>query len=483
MYSQSSYKIQNFSRYIIFHIIDYLELQDAIPLIFTGKHFIQTIRYSEYGQNQLKRMIKRELGIINDFQADKEYFQNIRKEIDQKQQNNRNQNVERNDLSNDRCGKIEDKLNSFYDDFENCLQVYEQKLKWWSPQYHRIFGFKTSGGVDKMSSRLSVSNLFIPHSGHHQAFSSDIAKNILATGVFLNEDLDQLLANVEKKVQFFMGMDLKSIKRDFHQKEMKCLLQMRVFMQFQQIAPETFYEQAQYREWLLKPITHLIKKEMIITSETQLKEEIIKRALQYSNEGKEFNSLFVYGDHQNIDNAVMQEMKHKNNHYYELRHKKQIHDCEPVYYLIDQIKINLPQNFTCPAKTLAVFVHNQDIDYFENETVKLLDNCITIKDLIELRNKYPDIIPKFYHCSLNEENGLAMQNATVIFDQSMYLDSEKTFNIKNPLRLILWTKFVNRATLNTTIVRFIIFKYNLRNFTKRQHVDLQQQSSQIWTTE
>jgi len=59
--------------------------------------------------------------------------------------------------------------------------------------------------------RYSVSNLFIPTS--NCSFSSAIfAKYTCATGVFLNEDLDYLLRDVSKFMQFFFGKSLVDMK-------------------------------------------------------------------------------------------------------------------------------------------------------------------------------------------------------------------------------------------------------------------------------
>ncbi len=61
--------------------------------------------------------------------------------------------------------------------------------------------------------------------------------------------------------------------------------------------------------------------------------------------------------------------------------------------LADRIDISIAGEFTCPTKSLAIFIHNQDIDFKSNQTLKLLDDCKTIEDVHSLRNSYPNIVP------------------------------------------------------------------------------------------
>ena len=60
--------------------------------------------------------------------------------------------------------------------------------------------------------------------------------------------------------------------------------------------------------------------------------------------------------------------------------------------LIDQIKISRKGEYTCPVKSLAVFVHNQDIQ--ENDKVlSLLDDIKELDQVLALPSRYPDFIP------------------------------------------------------------------------------------------
>ena len=61
--------------------------------------------------------------------------------------------------------------------------------------------------------------------------------------------------------------------------------------------------------------------------------------------------------------------------------------------LFDRLKISRAGEFTCPVKSLAIFVHNQDIDYKSNELLKLLDDCREYEDVVNLQQMHSDIIP------------------------------------------------------------------------------------------
>ena len=53
-------------------------------------------------------------------------------------------------------------------------------------------------------------------------------------------------------------------------------------------------------------------------------------------------------------------------HYYELKNdviSKQQVESSNEYICIDQFKIKLMNEFTCPAHTMIFFAHDQDLDY------------------------------------------------------------------------------------------------------------------------
>ncbi len=51
------------------------------------------------------------------------------------------------------------------------------------------------------------------------------------------------------------------------------------------------------------------------------------------------------------------------------------------------------RNMTCPVRTLAIFVHNRDIDYEHNELLRLFDDCKEAEDVFRIARQFPDLIP------------------------------------------------------------------------------------------
>lgn len=101
-------------------------------------------------------------------------------------------------------------------------------------------------------------------------------------------------------------------------------------------------------------------------------------------------------------------------------------------------------------KSLAVFVHNQDIDYKTNELLKRLDDCTDIADLHQLRNHYPQLVPPILESSLRRTaNQAAVSTEVVSFDQNYYQDRKQ---VEDPLRLVLWLKFPTKLISNDIIV-------------------------------
>lgn len=162
---QQAMTLATLPSFLLYDLAKWLELRDLSPLIFSSHHFYNLFLKNVEGHSLLKGLITRELGLIS--------------------------NPTQNELELERkehgCFKDEDH-NSFYELIGNCLEVYSDHLKHYRAHIRRMFGFKTSGGIEQMTVKYSVINLFTPNMSS-QHYRPTANKNIIATGVLLNEDL------------------------------------------------------------------------------------------------------------------------------------------------------------------------------------------------------------------------------------------------------------------------------------------------------
>lgn len=75
-------------------------------------------------------------------------------------------------------------------------------------------------------------------------------------------------------------------------------------------------------------------------------------------------------------------------------HAEAVSEAKDMYILAKSVRISRDlKNMTCPIKSLAIFVHNRDITYEQNEVLKLFDNCKELEDVYRLARQFPDLVP------------------------------------------------------------------------------------------
>lgn len=72
---------------------------------------------------------------------------------------------------------------SYYSDIFRCLSVYHETVTRFRPQVHRLFGFRTTHGIDDNFNPYSVANLFTPNIDY--SYCSETSPNVIATGIIL----------------------------------------------------------------------------------------------------------------------------------------------------------------------------------------------------------------------------------------------------------------------------------------------------------
>ena len=74
--------------------------------------------------------------------------------------------------------------------------------------------------------------------------------------------------------------------------------------------------------------------------------------------------------------------------YIEVEHKELVDDVKDYYLMIKKFKVSVEGEFNCPAKTVALFAHNDEFSYSPNgmpEIVKLVsEQCKTTDDIKRL---------------------------------------------------------------------------------------------------
>ena len=147
-------------KYQYFDISSYLEIVDFINFASLNKAFNELLLKNKEGLFNLKTLIWKELGILNDLENDKLYF------------------------GTDSSDTL------FYNDIDNCKRIYSSVIRHWNPQIVRFVGYRTTGGVDQNNTAYSISNLFTFNSSKLSLnYSSDISPNVNVTGIAINENV------------------------------------------------------------------------------------------------------------------------------------------------------------------------------------------------------------------------------------------------------------------------------------------------------
>ena len=143
---------------LIYQCLLFLELRDAASVIFATRSLYHNLyASSKEGQYYLRNLAMQELGLWNNSSGSK---------------------------------SEEEKKSSYYSDLKSCLKVYESKVKRMKTSIVRLYGFKTTHGVDQNIINCSISNLFCPNPGELVLYSSKKSYNVDCTGVVINEKDD-----------------------------------------------------------------------------------------------------------------------------------------------------------------------------------------------------------------------------------------------------------------------------------------------------
>ena len=121
----SKIKIESLHRYLIYEILHFLDISSIINFSQGSKSLNETTCKHEEGLNFVKQVLWKELGLLKDFDLERNHQLSISKE-------------QKNDFGI-----------SEYEDLNYCKQVYAKVLRWWKPTGQRLFAFRSTGGIDE----------------------------------------------------------------------------------------------------------------------------------------------------------------------------------------------------------------------------------------------------------------------------------------------------------------------------------------------
>jgi hypothetical protein len=104
--------------------------------------------------------------------------------------------------------------NSYYSDLKRCLKVYNSHIKRLKTHIVRLYGYRTTHGVDENILNCSISNLFCPNPGALLFYSSRRSFNVDCTGVVINEDGGESERLFVEYHKFFTQTKLKDIVKN-----------------------------------------------------------------------------------------------------------------------------------------------------------------------------------------------------------------------------------------------------------------------------
>ena len=81
-----------------------------------------------------------------------------------------------------------------------------------------------------------------------------------------------------------------------------------------------------------------------------------------------------------------------------MKHQEHIDNVRDAYLMIQTFKISVERDFTCPAKTIAIFAHDSEFSFDKEEMPSLVrrvsEECKTIQDVSALvkRGVLPEVV-------------------------------------------------------------------------------------------
>ena len=66
--------------------------------------------------------------------------------------------------------------------------------------------------------------------------------------------------------------------------------------------------------------------------------------------------------------------------YIEIKHEQFVEEVKDFYFMIIKLKVSVEGEFDCPAKTIALFAHNEEFSYGKDDILGLSEN-ITFDDV------------------------------------------------------------------------------------------------------
>ena len=123
-------------------------------------------------------------------------------------------------------------------------------------------------------------------------------------------------------------------------------------------------------------------------SDAELRTEIAKNMNHLRSCGLEYASKTAVDFQTQRDEESMEIMQQTWPKYIEVKHEEQVNQVKDEFLMMKQFKISVEGEFNCPAKTIALFAHNDEFSYGQDEMPGIVkqvsEECKTISGIQKL---------------------------------------------------------------------------------------------------
>ena len=123
-------------------------------------------------------------------------------------------------------------------------------------------------------------------------------------------------------------------------------------------------------------------------SDAELRTEIAKNMNHLRSCGLEYASKTAVDFQTQRDEESMEIMQKTWPKYIEVKHEEQVNQVKDEFLMMKQFKISVEGDFNCPAKTIALFAHNEEFSYGQDEMPGIVkqvsEECKTISGIQKL---------------------------------------------------------------------------------------------------
>lgn len=151
-----------------------------------------------------------------------------------------------------------------------------------------------------------------------------------------------------------------------------------------------------YIENAFESSTTLARRNFPDADEKELRKQIAKNMQYLRARGRQYGSKTEVDLVKQRDEQKIEKMLESWPKYIEIKHEQFVEEVKDFYFMIKKLKVSVEGEFDCPAKTIALFAHNEEFSYGKDDipfiVKKVSKECRKTKDIKNLVDQ--GVLPK-----------------------------------------------------------------------------------------